>query len=200
MIIVMKPHAQDEHIERVCDTIRSKGLDCHVSIGSHTTIIGVIGDKTKLCDVQLLGFDGVRELIPVSEPYKLAGRTGHPENTVIDVGEAQVGAKELMIAAGPCAVEDYEIMQKTAQSLSAQGIRFLRGGAYKPRTSPYSFQGLEEEGLKILARVAEETGTKLLAKMPIDVSLAQMVDNGEIERFEGDLLDNAVSEIERICK
>ena len=174
MIVVMKPHAHDTQIERVCDTIRSRGLDCHVSKGSHTTIIGVIGDKTRLSDVQLVGFEGVRELIPVSEPYKLAGRTGHPENTVIDVGDAQVGTKELMIAAGPCAVEDYETMQITAHALAKQGIRFLRGGAYKPRTSPYSFQGLEEEGLKILARVARETNMKVVTEAIDDDSIARV--------------------------
>lgn len=174
MIVVMKPQAQKEQIDSVCDTIRSRGLDCHVSIGSHTTIIGVIGDKAKLIDVQLTAFPGVRELIPVSEPYKLAGRTGHPENTVIDIGDTQVGAKELMIAAGPCAVEDYETMRETALALRTKNIKFLRGGAYKPRTSPYSFQGLEEEGLKILARVAEETGMKVVTEAIDDDSIERV--------------------------
>lgn len=174
MIVVMKPNAQTEQIERVCDTIRSRGLDCHVSKGSHTTIIGVIGDKTQLSDVQLTSYSGVRELIPVSEPYKLAGRTGHPENTVIDIGDVQVGAKELMIAAGPCAVENYETMRDAALSFRAKNIKFLRGGAYKPRTSPYSFQGLEEEGLKILARVSEETGMKVVTEAIDDDSIARV--------------------------
>ena len=174
MIVVMKPHANKEQIDCVCETIRCRGLDCHVSIGSHTTIIGVIGDKAKLTDVQLTSLSGVRELIPVSEPYKLVGRTGHPENTIIDVGDTQVGANELMIVAGPCAVEDYETMREAANSFRAQNIKFLRGGAYKPRTSPYSFQGLEEEGLKILARVAEETGMKVVTEAIDDDSIARV--------------------------
>ena len=164
MIIAMKPHATQEQIDKVCTAVKSHGLDCHVSIGSNLTIIGIIGDKTVLQSAGLECFDGVRELIPVTESYKLAGRSGHPDNTVVDITGAPAGGKELFLIAGPCAVESYEEMHQAATALAKTGIRFLRGGAYKPRTSPYSFQGLEEEGLKILAQVSRETGLKIVTE------------------------------------
>ena len=164
MIIAMKPTATKAQIAQVCSVVEKHGLECHLSTGSNITIIGVIGDKSVLSEAGLECLEGVRELIPVSESYKLAGRSGHPQNTVVDISGVSAGAEELFMIAGPCAVESYEQMHKAATELLKTGIRFLRGGAYKPRTSPYSFQGLEEEGLKILAQVGRETGLKIVTE------------------------------------
>jgi len=164
MIIAMKPHASQAQIDQVCNVVKKHGLECHLSTGSNITIIGVIGDKSVLSGAGLECLEGVRELIPVSESYKLAGRTGHPDNTVVDIAGAPAGADELFLIAGPCAVESYEQMHAAATALAKTGLRFLRGGAYKPRTSPYSFQGLEEDGLKILAQVGRESGLKIVTE------------------------------------
>lgn len=158
MVIVMKPKATKEDIKGVEQLLRSLNLGVHISSGSERTIIGVIGDKRLLADTPLELMPGVDRLIPIVEPYKLVSRTFKPENTVLNIKGAEIGGKQVAVIAGPCAVESEDQVLSTARFLKSQGVRFLRGGAYKPRTSPYSFQGLEEEGLKILAAAGKETG------------------------------------------
>ena len=119
---------------------------------------------------------GVDKLVPIVEPYKLASRTFDPEPSTIEVGESQIGGKKLTIVAGPCAVEDEEQILKVARYLKSQGIDFIRGGAYKPRTSPYSFQGLEEEGLKLLAKARKETGLLVVSEVISTEFLDQAVE------------------------
>lgn len=158
MIIVMKPNASQGSIEEVTAYIKEKGLQTHISQGEETTIIGVIGNTSKLGDDGLLRFSEVAKLVPVTESYKLANRQFHPEATTVKVGGTSIGPHNLTIMAGPCAVENNSQLMLIAKAVKEAGATILRGGAYKPRTSPYSFQGLEEDGLKYMQEAAAETG------------------------------------------
>jgi len=165
MIIVMKPGSQEKEINEIAKVLQSLGLGIHVSQGTERTIIGVIGDKRVLTDVPLELMPGVEKLVPIVESYKLASRTFRPEPSVIEVNGVKIGGKELVIMAGPCAVESSEQILEAAQAIKKTGAQFLRGGAFKPRTSPYSFQGLEEEGLKMLKEAKEATGLLLISEV-----------------------------------
>ena len=165
MIIVMKPGSRENEIAEISKVLESLGLGVHVSKGTERTIIGVIGDKRLLTDVPLELMPGVEKLVPIMESYKLAGRTFRPEPSVIDVNGVKIGGKELVMMAGPCAVESREQILQSAMSIKKTGAKFLRGGAFKPRTSPYSFQGLEEEGLKLLQEAKDATGLLLISEI-----------------------------------
>lgn len=171
MIIVMKSNCTEKNIRDVSEKLESLGLGVHISKGSQRTIIGVIGDKRVLDDIPLDLLEGVEKLVPVMESYKLASRSFKPEASVIDVNAVKIGGKEIVIMAGPCAVESREQVLKTARSVRKSGARFLRGGAFKPRTSPYSFQGLQEGGLKILKEAAEETGLLVISEVVSEESV-----------------------------
>lgn len=165
MVIVMKPNSTENDINEVAKVLTSLGLGVHISKGSERTIIGVIGDKRKLSYVPLELMNGVEKLIPIVESYKLASKTFKPEPSVIDVGGVKIGGKEIVVMAGPCAVESREQIMAAAQAVKKAGAQFLRGGAFKPRTSPYSFQGLEEEGLKLLKEAKEATGLLIITEV-----------------------------------
>lgn len=165
MIIVMKPKATPESIKNVIDLIRSKGLETHVSDGSEVTIIGAVGDKGLLFDQNLEIIEGVDKVVAVTESYKLANKKFHPDNTIVKVGNVEIGGDELIIMSGPCAIESRGQLLETAHAIKASGVQILRGGAYKPRTSPYSFQGLEEDGLKFMAEARKETGLAVVCEV-----------------------------------
>lgn len=165
MIIVMKPTAKEQDVEQIADVLKQHGLGVHISNGSAATIIGVIGDKAKLGDANLELMDGVEKCVPIMHSYKLASRDICPEGRIVHVGKEEIGGKKLVMMAGPCAVESEEQVRKAAIGVKKAGATFLRGGAYKPRTSPYSFQGLEDEGFKILRKVADETGLKVVSEV-----------------------------------
>ncbi|WHH56893.1 3-deoxy-7-phosphoheptulonate synthase [Petroclostridium sp. X23] len=165
MIIVMKPESTQEQVKEVCGVLDSLGLGIHISEGALVTIIGVIGDKRVLNDVPLELMPGVDKLVPIMESFKLASKTFKPEASVVNVNGVQIGGKEIVIMAGPCAIESKEQLFEAADSIKQAGAQFLRGGAYKPRTSPYSFQGLEEEGLKYMAEARERTGLKIITEV-----------------------------------
>ncbi len=155
MLIVMQSNASEEKIQKVIDFIKQKGFDAHVSKGSDHTVIGAVGRKViDQRDIELL--DGVKEVIRISSPYKLVSRVFQEEDTIIDVKGVKFGGGHIGMIAGPCTVESYDQMDTTAKQLRECGVRALRGGAFKPRTSPYAFQGLGEEGLKILKEVADK--------------------------------------------
>jgi len=155
MLIIMRHGADKEQIDEVVSFIKSKGFDAHISTGDLHTVIGAVGDKLiDPRDIELL--DGVKEVIKITSPYKLASRIFQKEDTVIDVNGVKFGGNNLGVIAGPCTIETYEQMDKTAKALSESGVKILRGGAFKPRTSPYSFQGLGEDGLKIIRDVANK--------------------------------------------
>ncbi len=165
MIIVMKPSSTSENIREVSTVLESLGLGIHVSKGTQRTIIGVIGDKTVLHNVPLELMEGVEKLVPIVESYKLAGKTFMPEKSEIDVSGVKIGGKGLVIMAGPCAVENRDQILNAAFAIKKTGAQFLRGGAFKPRTSPYSFQGLEEEGLKLLKEAKDATGLLVITEV-----------------------------------
>ncbi len=165
MIIIMKQSARQEDIDQIIHIIRESGLDVHLSTGKEVTLIGVVGDKTKLQNHNLEIARGVDKIMPVTESYKLANRKFHPDNSLIKVGNITIGGNELIIMSGPCAIESYEQLRTTALSIKKAGAQILRGGAYKPRTSPYNFQGLEQEGLKYMKEVKEETGLSVVTEV-----------------------------------
>ena len=165
MIIVLKPNTSDKDIARVEHQIKRNGLDTHIVRGQEMTIIGCIGDTTRR-DCRLFEVDAsVDKVMHVQEPYKLANRAFHPEDSIIDVSGVKVGGDHLALIAGPCSVESYEQVLGIAKSVKAAGANMLRGGAFKPRTSPYSFQGLGLEGLEILCAVREETGLPIVTEL-----------------------------------
>ena len=165
MIIVLKPKTSEEDISRVKNLIQSHGLDPHIVQGEEMTIIGCIGDTTSI-DSRLFEVDAsVDRVMHVQEPYKLANRVFHPEKSIIDVSGVSIGGGHLGLIAGPCSVESYEQVLEIAKSVKASGANLLRGGAFKPRTSPYSFQGLGMKGLEILCAVREETGLPIVTEL-----------------------------------
>ncbi len=145
--------------------IRTNGLEPHLSDGKEVTIIGVVGDKTRLMNQNLEIADGVERIVSVTESYKLANKKFHPEQTVVRVGNASIGGDEFTIMSGPCAVESAEQVLQTAKAIKKSGAQILRGGAYKPRTSPYSFQGLEEDGLRLMKEAREATGLSVVCEV-----------------------------------
>ena len=175
MIVVMKAGSQDKEIDVVMDRLHSLGLQGHLSKGVERTVIGVVGVTSAMPDLRerLELVPGVAEVVPISKPFKLSSREFEPENTVIDVGGVKIGGNELVVMAGPCAAETREQVMSTARAVKAAGARILRGGAFKPSTSPYSFRGLGEEGLKLLAEAGGENGLPLITEVltPQDVEL-----------------------------
>ena len=171
MIVVMKPNATEENIKLVTSTIESLGLDAHLSRGRSLTIIGVVGDKRKFLEKNPETMPGVDRIVPISESYKLANKSFKPDPTVIDIGGVKIGGSHFAIMAGPCAIESKVQLLESAMAAKAGGAKILRGGAYKPRTSPYSFQGLEEKGLEIMAQVAEETGMRVITEVTSEKAL-----------------------------
>lgn len=165
MIIVLKQHSGQKEIDRVENLIKTKGLDTHIVKGAGQTIIGCIGDTSRI-DAKLFEVNPyVDKVIHVQEPYKLANRAFHPEDTVVDVSGVKVGSGNMAYIAGPCSVETYEQVLSIAKDIKAAGANMLRGGAFKPRTSPYSFQGLGPEGLDILCTVKEEVGLPIVTEL-----------------------------------
>jgi len=155
MLVVMKENASEREIDNAVKFIKNHGFDAHISKGENHTVIGAVGSKVMdKRDIELLS--GVKEVIRISSPYKLASRVFKEEDTVIEVKGAKIGGSYMGVIAGPCSVESYDQMDKTAEKLKRCGVKILRGGAFKPRTSPYSFQGLGEEGLKILKETADK--------------------------------------------
>ncbi|MBI4548001.1 MAG: 3-deoxy-7-phosphoheptulonate synthase [Ignavibacteriae bacterium] len=173
MIIVMESKATEADVQYVVKRVEELGLKAHLSKGVERTIIGVIGDERLIQKEQLSLLPYVENVIPILKPYKLASRDFKPLDSVIDVAGVKIGGTEVVVIAGPCSVETEEQVITTAQTVKAAGAKLLRGGAYKPRTSPYSFQGLGEDGLKLLARAREKTGlgivTEVMESVEVDL-------------------------------
>ncbi len=158
MIIILKPHTTKEDKDKVLEKIHSLGLKTMVSEGIERSIIGVIGEEDIVRMQSLEAYHGVESVIPVLAPYKLVSREFKPEDSIIKVKDQEIGGEKISIMAGPCAIESYESLRAIAKEVKQKGATILRGGAFKPRTSPYSFQGLGEEGLKIMKQVCDEFG------------------------------------------
>ena len=165
MIIIMKPKANEEEIGKVKSLVESKGLETHISQGSTYYIIGVVGDTSIIDPKKLQVLKGVDRVMKVQEPFKKSNRIFKPNDTIINVDGSIVGGKKLGIMAGPCSVESEEQIIKIAKRVKEAGANFLRGGAFKPRTSPYSFQGLELDGLKLLKTAKQETGLPIVTEL-----------------------------------
>ncbi|QQE76796.1 3-deoxy-7-phosphoheptulonate synthase [Alicyclobacillus sp. SO9] len=165
MIVVMKNGATKVQVQDVVKVLKDKGLGVHVSEGEEQTVVGVIGNKQKALELPLDSMPGVEKMVSVSNPFKLANRAFHPDNTVVQVGSVKIGAGQPTVMAGPCSVESRDQIIQVAQAVKASGGHILRGGAYKPRSSPYSFQGLGEEGLKYLALAREATGLPVVSEV-----------------------------------
>lgn len=174
MIIVLKPTAAKEEINHIVKMIEQVGLRTNVSIGDIQTIIGVIGDKTKLSNYPIASLASVEKVIQVSRPYKLASRDFHPEDTIVDIKGIKIGGGNLAIIAGPCSVENEAQMMAVAKAVKAAGATLLRGGAFKPRTSPYSFQGMGEAGLKLLKKAGKKFGLPTVSEV-MDTSLVDLM-------------------------
>lgn len=167
MVVIMNADATQADIEGVISAIEEKGLEAKVMEGAHQKIVGVIGDKTKLAATPLDAMHGVETTVAISKSYKRASREFHPASTVVDIRGIKIGDGTPVVMAGPCAVESREQLMETAQLVKEGGAQFIRGGAYKPRTSPYAFQGLEEEGLKYLAEAREKTGLAVVTEVTV---------------------------------
>jgi 3-deoxy-7-phosphoheptulonate synthase len=185
MIIVLKRDATPEQMDYILDEIVKLGLKPHVSKGEERTIIGVIGQENVIRTLPVEAYPGVENVIPILKPFKLVGREFRPEDSIVDVGGVRVGGGDTFtIAAGPCSVESREMTLRIAEAISSLGAKILRGGAFKPRTSPYSFQGLGEEGLKYLAEAREQTGMPVVTELmdprhvPLFEQYADMVQIG----------------------
>ena len=165
MIIVMKPKCSEREIDNVKNELTRQGLGVHLSQGETFCIVGIVGDTRRIDSNNLLTFDGVDKVLKVEEPFKKANRLFKPEDTVVNINGTLVGGNNLGIMAGPCSVESEDQIIEIAKSVKESGANFLRGGAFKPRTSPYSFQGLELEGLRLLKRAKEETGLSIVTEI-----------------------------------
>ena len=175
MIVVMSANATERNLNNVVKKIEALGLETHISKGAERTIVGVIGDKKIIANLEMEMMAGVEKTVRVTEKYKLVSRDFHPANTVIDVDGVKIGGDEIVVMAGPCAVENLEQLRESAKAVKECGAKFLRGGAYKPRTSPYDFQGLGEEGLKLLRQTADEFDLKVVT---------EIVDGNDIDLIE----------------
>lgn len=180
MIIVLKQHAPQEFVDGLMRSIKAKGVQIDVSKGARKTILGLVGNTSVIDREQIAGYEFVDKVIRVEEPYKRASRTFHPADTVVDVGGVQIGGKKLAVIAGPCSVETPEQIEGVAQAIKDAGATMLRGGAFKPRTSPYSFQGLQDKGLDMLCQAGKKAHlpvvTEIMSADKIDLFLEDNVD------------------------
>lgn len=174
-MVVMKEGSTEEQINHVIERLEKEGLRAHVSRGEFKTVIGVIGDRERIQNIPLEALPGVEKVIPILKPYKFVSREFRHEDTVIDVSGHKLGGDYFAVIAGPCSVENQEQMSTAAAAVKKAGAGFMRGGAFKPRTSPYSFQGLGEAGLKMLAQAREETGLPIVTEI-LDVRDLDIVD------------------------
>lgn len=165
MIIIMKPRATKEQLNKVIQRVEAEGLTYQLNQGSEQVVLGLIGDTRSIQDVAFLSYEGVEKTMRISNTYKLTSREFHPQDTVVDVDGVKIGDGSFVTMAGPCSIEGLEQIRETARMAKAGGAKILRGGAFKPRTSPYAFQGLGEEGLKYIRKAADEFDMKVITEV-----------------------------------
>lgn len=165
MIIILKQNADREKIQHLLAQVKGQGVDTHYSEGTQTTIIGLVGDTSRVDINTLRANEIVEDVKRVTEPYKVASRRFHPDDTHVKVGDVSIGEGTFTVIAGPCSIESEEQLAEIAQAVKASGARMLRGGAFKPRTSPYSFQGMENDGLRLLRKARELTGLPIVTEI-----------------------------------
>ncbi|PAY16375.1 3-deoxy-7-phosphoheptulonate synthase [Rhodopirellula sp. SM50] len=174
MILILKGGVTDEQVDHVIERVEAMGLQAHLSRGTFRTIVGIIGDESKIVVESVRSIPGVAQVVPVLPPYKLASREAHPESSVIDVGGVKIGGGHIGMIAGPCSVEEEDRMHRIAEQVAKAGANIFRGGAYKPRTSPYAFQGLGEAGLKRLREVGDAHAMPVVTEVT-DPRLVELV-------------------------
>lgn len=170
MVIVMKKKAREEVIESLSNKMKNLGCEVHKMIGDNQCILGLVGDTTKIDPSQIKANIDVEKLLVIKDPFKLASRDSHPEDTIIDVDGVKIGGGNIVIMAGPCAVENETQIMTIAKAIKASGANIIRGGAFKPRTSPYSFQGMGEDGLKLLRKAKEATGLPIVTEIMDEIN------------------------------
>jgi 3-deoxy-7-phosphoheptulonate synthase len=175
MVVVMQERATDEQVQKVIAQLVEMGFDVHRSTGALRTVLGAVGGNRQFDQRLLEVLDGVQEVLRITEPYKLASRTFKSENTVVNVGDVRIGGDEVVVMAGPCSAESEEQVEAAAAAVKRAGAKILRGGAFKPRSSPYSFQGLGEEGLRLLRAAADRHNLKLVSEV-MDLSQIEMME------------------------
>lgn len=180
MMIIMRTDATQEQVAAVVDRVEGNGLRAHLSSGDERTVIGAIGDGRPIQPDQFMHLAGVDRVVPISRPYKLASREFRPENSVFPLDGVHVGGDEIVIIAGPCSVESRSQLLETAHAVREAGAHALRGGAFKPRTSPYSFQGMGEEGLKLLAEARQETGLPIVTEVMAIEQIPMVVEYADV--------------------
>ncbi len=175
MVVVMQERASEDQIEKVVAHLVGLGMDVHRSTGVSRTVLGAVGDDRQMDPRLIEMLDGVTEVLRVTEPYKLASRAFKPEGTVVTIGDVRIGGDEVIVMAGPCSAETEEQVNTTAAAVKKAGAKILRGGAFKPRSSPYSFQGLGEDGLRMLRAASNQHDLKLVSEV-MDISQIEIVD------------------------
>ena len=206
MLIVMATKATKQMVDDVCSVIESMGLKAHPMPGALRTAIGITGNKSQVDSNIILSQAGVKDIIHVTQPFKLVSREFYPENTIVDVDGVKIGGTEFVVMAGPCSVESREQCMIIAEYVKKAGAKIFRGGAFKPRTSPYSFQGLKEEGLKILAEVRDNFGLKIITEAVDTETINLVADYADIIQIGArnmqnySLLRKARSEERRVGK
>ncbi|ETI88221.1 3-deoxy-7-phosphoheptulonate synthase [Clostridium butyricum] len=180
MIVVLKQKAKKEQIERLTKQIEAKGLKVNPVIGTEKSILGLVGDTTQVDPSSIEANEIVESVMHVQEPFKKANRLFHPENTIVDVNGVKIGGKKIAVIAGPCSVESEEQIVEIAKEVKELGANFLRGGAFKPRTSPYAFQGLKYEGLELLKKAKAKTGLPIVTELMSPYDIETFVENVDV--------------------
>lgn len=180
MVVIMEPGAEERQIQHVIERLNEYGFDVHRSSGVKQTVLGAIGVHPEFDVRHIRVIDGVSEVYRVTEPYKFASRTWHRDDTVIDVGGFNVGGSELIVMAGPCSIESVEQIEACAEAVAGVGAGFLRGGAFKPRTSPYAFQGLGIEGLKMMRTAADRHGLRVVTEVMESAQIAPIAEYADV--------------------
>ncbi|SDY80112.1 3-deoxy-7-phosphoheptulonate synthase [Tindallia californiensis] len=180
MVIVMKPNTEREKVEKIKNKMLSLGCEVHESKGTNRVLLGLVGDTRRINPGQIEANENVEQLIRVMNPFKLASRDFHPEDTVVKVNGTKIGNGSMVVIAGPCAVESEEQLMEIAVNVKANGANMIRGGAFKPRTSPYSFQGLGEEGLKLLRKAKEITGLSIVTEVMDQENLDMVAEYADV--------------------
>lgn len=180
MIVVLKQKAKKEQIERLTKQIEAKGLKVNPVIGTEKSVLGLVGDTTQVDPSSIEASEIVESVMHVQEPFKKANRLFHPENTIVDVNGVKIGGKKIAVIAGPCSVESEEQIVEIAKEVKELGANFLRGGAFKPRTSPYAFQGLKYEGLELLKKAKAKTGLPIVTELMSPYDIETFVENVDV--------------------
>lgn len=180
MMIIMRADASKKEIEAVIERVKSNGLNAHISVGEERTVIGAIGDGRVVYRDQFVLLSGVDRVLPISRPYKLASREFRPEDSVFPIDGVKIGGPGVVIIAGPCSVESRSQLLETAHAVKEAGAHALRGGVFKPRTSPYSFQGMGEEGLEYLVEAREQTGMPIVSEVMREEQIAMMTQSVDV--------------------